>query len=74
MPNLLDDAIQVANDAYMGRPEPSPSEMKRAAQLVQRIITGKATNTDRIALRGILGRLGTSEQQVIAALQEESIG
>lgn len=74
MPNLLDDAIQVANDAYMGRSEPSPSEMKRAAQLVQRVITGKATNTDRVALRGILGRLGTSEQQVIAALQEESIG
>jgi hypothetical protein len=74
MPNLLDDAIQVANYAYMGRPEPSPSEMKRATQLVQRVITGKATNTDRVALRGILGRLGTSEQQVIAALQEESIG
>ena len=74
MPNLLDDAIQVANDAYMGRPEPSPSEMKRAVQLVQRVITGKATNTDRVALRGILGRLGTSEQQVIAALQEEPIG
>ena len=73
MPNLLDDAIQVANEAYMGRPEPNPSELKRAAQLVQRAITGKATNTDRIALRGILARLGTSEQQVMAALREESI-
>ena len=47
--------------------------MKRATQLVQRILTGRATNTDRIALRGILGKIGTTEQEVIAALREESL-
>lgn len=71
MANLLDDAVQIANEEYLKGGAPNPSEMKRASQLLQRVITGRATNTDKVALRGILGRIGTSEQEVIAALREE---
>lgn len=71
MANLLDDAVRMAEEQYLDKGAPNPAEMKRASQLVSRILTGKATNTDRIALRGILSRIGTSEQEVMAALREE---
>jgi len=73
MPNILDEAVRIAAEGYLDNGTPNPAEMKRATQLVQRILTGRATNTDRIALRGILGKIGTSEQEVIAALREESL-
>lgn len=71
MPNILDEAVQIANEAYLSRRTPNPAEMKRAAQLVQKAITGRATNTERIVLKGILGKIGVSEDQVLAAIQEE---
>lgn len=71
MANLLDEAVRIAEEGWIGNDAPNPAEMKRATQLVQRMLTGKATNTDRIALRGILGRMGTSEQEVIAAIRDE---
>ena len=73
MPNILDEAVKLASMEYLDNGTPNPAEMKRATQLVQRILTGKATNTDRIVLRGILGKIGTTEQEVIAALREESM-
>lgn len=73
MPNILDEAVQIANEAYLSRRTPNPAEMKRAAQLVQKAITGRATNTERIVLRGILGKIGVSEDQVLAAIQEEMV-
>ena len=71
MPNILDEAVQIANEAYLSRRTPNPAEMKRAAQLVQKAITGRATNTERIVLKGILRKIGVSEDQVLAAIQEE---
>lgn len=71
MPNILDEAVQVATAGYLDRGQPNPAEMKRATQLVQRVITGQATNTDRIVLRGILDKIGTTEEEVFAALREE---
>lgn len=71
MPNILDEAVQIANEAYLSRRTPNPAEMKRAAQLVQKAITRRATNTERIVLKGILGKIGVSEDQVLAAIQEE---
>ena len=71
MPNILDEAVQIANEAYLSRRTPNPAEIKRAAQLVQKAITGRATNTERIVLKGILGKIGVSEDQVLAAIQEE---
>jgi len=73
MPNILDEAVQIANEAYLSRRTPNPAEMKRAAQLVQKAITGRATNTERIVLKGILGKIGVSEDQVLAAIQEEMV-
>ena len=73
MPNILDEAVRIAAEGYLDNGAPNPAEMKRATQLVQRILTGQATNTDRIALKGILGKIGTTEQEVIAALREESL-
>lgn len=73
MPNILDEAVKIANEAYLSRRTPNPVEMKRAAQLVQKAITGRATNTERIVLKGILGKIGVSEDQVLAAIQEEMV-
>lgn len=73
MPNILDEAVQIANEAYPSRRTPNPAEMKRAAQLVQKAITGRATNTERIVLKGILGKIGVSKDQVLAAIQEEMV-
>lgn len=69
--NLLDAAIQVAEEGtFDRRHQPSDSEMKRAVGLVQKVVLGTATNSDRIILDNLLSSIGTSFGQVYAAMTE----
>lgn len=72
MPNLLDEAVRIVNQEYLdgSRPEPSAPELKRATQLVQKILQGAASQTDQIVLSRLLQKMGTSTDDVFAAVQE----
>lgn len=72
MPNLLDEAVRIVNQEYSdgSRPEPSAPELKRATQLVQKILQGTASQTDQIVLSRLLQKMGTSMDEVFAAVQE----
>lgn len=72
MPNLLDEAVRIVNQEYLdgSRPEPSAPELKRATQLVQKILQGTASQTDQIVLSRLLQKMGTSMDEVFAAVQE----
>lgn len=72
MPNLLDEAVRIVNQEYLdgSRPEPSAPELKRATQLVQKVLQGTASQTDQIVLSRLLQKMGTSTEEVFAAVQE----
>ena len=69
--NLLDAAIAIAEKGQTGTRQPSQPELKRATELTRKMLSGQATNTDRIVLRNLLSRMGTSLEEVMAAVQEE---
>lgn len=72
MLNLLDEAVRIVNQEHLdgSHPEPSAPELKRATQLVQRILRGTASQTDQIVLSRLLQKMGTSTDEVFAAVQE----
>lgn len=72
MPNLLDEAVKIVNQEYLdgSLPEPSAPELKRATQLVQKILQGTASQTEQIVLSRLLQKMGTSMDEVFAAVQE----
>lgn len=72
MPNLLDAAVEIVNEEYLdgSRPEPSAPELKRATQLVQKVLQGSASQTEQIVLSRLLQKMGTSMDEVFAAVQE----
>lgn len=72
MPNLLDEAVRIVNQEHLdwSRPEPSAPELKRATQLVQKILQGAASQTDQIVLSRLLQKMGASMDDVFAAVQE----
>ena len=70
--NLLDAAVAMAEESQFGRKrEPSQPELKRATELTRKLVSGQATNTDKIVLRNLLKGMGTSLEEVMAAVQEE---
>lgn len=69
--NLLDAAIAIAEEGQTGTRQPSQPELKRATELTRKMLSGQATNTDRIVLRNLLSGMGTSLEEVMAAVQEE---
>lgn len=72
MANLLDAAVAIAEENQAsGRREPSQPELKRAVELTRKMVSGQATNTDRIVLTNLLKTMGTSLEDVFAAVQEE---
>lgn len=72
MANLLDAAVAIAEESRAsGRREPSQPELKRAVELTRKMVSGQATNTDRIVLTNLLKSMGTSLEEVFAAVQEE---
>lgn len=72
MPNLLDEAVRIVNQEYLdgSRPEPSAPELERATQLVQKVLQGTASQTEQIVLSRLLQKMGTSTEEVFAAVQE----
>lgn len=72
MPNILDEAVRIANQEYLTRTQADPTapEMKRASDLVGRVISGRATASEKIVLSRLLQKIGTSTREVFAALNE----
>lgn len=76
MPNLLDEAVRIVNEEYNkgSQPEPSAPELKRATQLVQKVLQGTASETEQIVLSRLLQKMGTSTDKVFAAVQAIQYG
>lgn len=76
MPNLLDEAVRIVNEEYHKgfQPEPSAPELKRATQLVQKVLQGTASETEQIVLSRLLQKMGTSTDEVFAAVQASQYG
>jgi hypothetical protein len=45
--------------------------MRKATQLVQKMLAGSILNTERLALKKILSDLGTSIEEVAMAIEDE---
>ena len=73
MANLLDEAVEIASMQYLDRPAdgPNPASMRKATQLVQKMLKGSLLNTERLALDKILSDLGTSIEEVDMAIEDE---
>lgn len=73
MANLLDEAVEIASMQYLDRPAdgPNPASMRKATQLVQKMLAGSILNTERLALKKILSDLGTSIEEVAMAIEDE---
>lgn len=76
MPNLLDEAVRIVNEEYNkgSQPEPSAPELKRATQLVQKVLQGTASETEQIVLSRLLQKMSTSTDEVFAAVQAIQYG
>lgn len=72
MGNLLDAAVKMAESSSVAsRNGPTEAELRRATGLVKKLISGSLTSTDMIVLENMLNGMGTSVDQVLAAVQEE---
>lgn len=72
MENLLDAAVKMAeSSSAASRNGPTEAELRRATGLVKKLISGSLTSTDMIVLENMLNGMGTSVDQVLAAVQEE---